>query len=102
MKITIGQLKNTIKVANHTEEMDCFSASIKNEHREFSIIVSYYPTSKPKEDIYPYWTINMKEEDLYKTEHLNGTDLRQVRDIYNAFISQGIGESYLENNLLPY
>lgn len=102
MPITLQDLKNTMKVAKHTGEMECFTASIKNEHREFSIIVSYYPASDPKNDIYPYWTINMKEESLFKVEHVQGKDLATVRDIYNRFTSQGIGESYLENNLINY
>lgn len=100
--ITLQDLKNTMKVAKHTGEMECFSASKRNDYREFSIIVSYYPAHDPKNDIYPYWTVNMKEEDCYKTEHLNGNQLHEVRDMYNGFITQGIGESYLQNNLLPY
>jgi len=93
--INLQTIKNTITVAKHTGEMECFTASIKNKEREFSIIVSYYPAHNPKEDIYPYFTINMKEEAFYKTDYVGGKDLKTVRDTYNAFITQG-NKSYLE------
>jgi hypothetical protein len=95
MKITIGMLKNIIAVANDSGEMECCTVSIKNEQREISIICSYYPRKDPAQDIYPYWTLNMKEEEFYKTETFNGKDLKGVRDTYNAFITQG-QKSFLE------
>lgn len=102
MKISINDLKNTMKVANSDNTITDFSAKIVNDHRDISIKVSYNPNYLPKEDIHSLWKIEMKEEEDFKTIYISGENLNEVKDIYNGFISQGIGESYLRNNIIPY
>lgn len=100
--ISISDLKNTMKVAKHTGEMECFTAQRRDKHRDISIIVSYYPQEDKKQDIYPYWTVNMSEEEDFKCVTFGKLDLIKIRDTFNGFMSQGIGESYLNNSLMPY
>lgn len=97
MKLSIKDLENNIIVANHIGKTDTFSAKICNEDRDISIFVSYCPDNKPDEDIYPFWKIEMNEEEFMKTIYLNGNDLKEVRDIYNGFCNQGKDESFIEN-----
>jgi len=94
--VTLQSLKDTIKVAKHFNKPENFTTSIRNNERDISIIVTYYPDHNPKEDIYPYWLIEMREEELCKKEYLGAKELRKVRDIYASFVNQG-NESFLES-----
>lgn len=93
---TISQLRNTITVAIHTMEPQNFNTKISNAVRDIYIEVTYFPEKNIKEDIYPYWHIDMVEEEWSKKLFVEGRDLKQVRDIYNGFVNQG-EVSFLEN-----
>lgn len=95
MKTTIQDLKNIMKVAKHTNCQQNISARISNDERGIKITVSYSPTLNKKEDIYPFWLIDMQEEELTFSVNIQGNDLKEVRNIYNDFITQG-NKSFLE------
>ncbi len=92
LKINLTVIKNSIKVSKHTNNPETFSASISNKERDIKIKVTCFTQKDIKQDIYPYFTIEMEEEEFCKTLFL--ADIKEVRDVYNAFISQG-NESYL-------
>lgn len=96
MHLSINDLKNNTNVATFTGKPVTFSAKICNEFRDISIFISYFPELKPEEDIYPYWKVEMNEEEFCKTVFLNGKDLKEVKDIYNGFTNQGKDESFVE------
>ena len=94
-RVTVQELKNTIKVAKHTNSKECFSAKLTNDKRDISIMVEYYPKKDISQDIYPYWVIKMDEEGITENTFLSGNELTHVRDIYNGFVNQG-NSSFLE------
>ena len=102
MTTSIALLKNLVKVANHTGKIEDMSHSKVGSFRKIEIKVSYSPILDKANDIFPYWKLEMKEEEFQKTIILNGKQINEVKDIYNGFISQGLKESYIQDNLLPY
>jgi len=95
MKTTLTNIKNTMIVAKKTQNIEHFSCSIRNKDRDISIVCTYSPFKDKKQDIYPYWEIEMKEEEYQRKVVLGGDDIHEVRDIFNGFCAQG-KESYLE------
>ena len=93
--INLQSLKNTIKVAKHTGKEESFNAKHTDKHRDIKIEVTYYPNTKS-------WKIYMEEEEDNRNVFLDGNALHEVRDIFNGFMKQGIGESYLNAEIIPY
>ena len=102
INITNQCLKNIMKVATAKKEIESISQSKKNDFRDIEIKLSYSPLLSPKDDVYPYWKLEMREEENFKAIFINGTNLKDVKNIFNRFTSQGEKETYLLDNFINY
>lgn len=98
---SLKDLKNVIDAATLIGKPLDFSAKRKSPYtgRDISIEITYHPLKNVKEDIYPYWLLEMREEETFRTVMVDKSNLRLVRDIYNGFVNQGKDESFLDNSL---
>jgi len=101
MKITQKDLSNMVKMAYIGDNSPIVYKRV-DEHRDIEIKLSYCPDYCPKDDIYPYFTLEMREEELQTKYFFNTNELPLIKEVFNRFISQGIGESYLQNTMHPY
>lgn len=87
-KTTLQDLKNLVKVANHTGKPEDFKASLKNKEIDRSIVVTYSPKNKENKDTPPYWKITIRNREAVSTVLIydDTEGRREVRDIYNTFI----------------
>lgn len=97
MKMSLKDIKTQIEATNVIGKIEPFSAKLTSNKRDIFIQVTYFNKEDRKQDIYPYWLIEMREEELCKTMHINGNDLKQVRDIYNGFCASfNTDKSFIE------
>lgn len=102
MKLTQKDLVNMAEMAYKGKGNIPIKYKRIDENRDIEITCSFEPQFIPKEDIYPYYKLEMKEEELKTSYFFATTEIPTIVEIWNKFISQGVGESYLQNNMLPY
>lgn len=96
---SLNHLKTQIEAANKLNEIIDFSGVLKNDLRSIQYVVFYSPFKNKKEDIYPYWKIELMEEELRQVVFLNKNELHLVKEILNGFCqSRNNKESFIENN----
>lgn len=96
LKTTMQDLKNLVKVAKYTGKPENFKVILKNKERDGSIVVMYYPKKStgllaPEYiDDYPFWKITIRNEEEESSVHISDSETgrREVRSIYNKFMSQ--------------
>lgn len=99
--ITQSDLENLVKMAHKGIDAPIEYKRI-DDSRDIEIKCTYSPHFVPKDDIYPYFELYMKEEELHTKYYFSPSELPLIVEAFNKFISQGAGESYLQNNMLPY
>lgn len=87
MQITTQDLKNILLVASTSGKERSFSAQIKDRTMDVFIRITFYPELNIKKDIYPYWHIEKRDEDLSVRISLPQGNLSEVKDIYNTFVA---------------
>lgn len=101
MTITQDDLSKMVKMAHlgNNKSIECKRI---DDNRDIEISCTYCPEFCPKDDKYPYFIIKMREEELSGEYFFNTNEFPLIVDVFNKFISQGISESYLQDNMLPY
>lgn len=101
-KVRIQEIKNGIKVAEHEKTLtEVFEVKLRDKNRDISIKCSYNPTLNKANDEYPYFLLEMKEEEFQRKEFFSKWQIKELRDITNAFLAQG-NESFLETYIPNY
>ncbi len=95
-----NDLKNTMFVAKKTNKVDDITAKVSNKDREFSIKVTFHPAKDIEKDLFPYWLVEMSEEEFCQKVYFGEKDLKGIKELYNGFINQK-QESFL-NTYVPY
>jgi len=101
-RVTNEAIKNGMKVAKHENCLtEVFSYKITNKERDIFIKCSFCPILNKENDEYPYFLLEMKEEEFQRKEYFSKWQMKEMKDITNAFLAQG-SESFLENYIPNY
>lgn len=100
-KIQQTDLVNLVKMA-HKGNSNSINYKRMDKYRDIEITCTYIPNFCQKDDIYPFFELDMREEEFKTKYYFSTSELPLIVEVFNKFTSQRIGESYLKNNMLPY